>query len=49
MDYELTCHELDEADEMCHGNYIEIQRLRNYIDQLRAPLTEHEIEVPSKC
>lgn len=31
-DYELTRHELEEADELCHGNWIEIQHLRNYID-----------------
>lgn len=23
-DYELTRHELEEADELCHGNWIEI-------------------------
>ena len=27
MDYELTRHELEEADALCHGNWIEIQRL----------------------
>lgn len=26
-DYELTCHELEEADELCHDNWIEIQHL----------------------
>ena len=36
-DYQLTRHELEEADVLCHGNWIEIQRLRDYIDpgQLR--------------
>ena len=27
-DYEITRHELEEADELCHGNWIEIQHLR---------------------
>jgi len=48
MDYELTRHELEEADELCHGNWIEIQHLRSYIDQLQALLTEHGIEIPSE-
>ena len=30
-DYEITRHELEEADELCHGNWIEIQHLREYI------------------
>ena len=46
MEYELTRHELAEANELCHGNWIEIQRLREYIDVLKATLTEHEIEIP---
>ena len=45
-DYQLTCHELEEADELCHGNWIEIQHLRDYIDQLQRLLTEHGIEIP---
>ena len=48
MDYELTRHELEEADELCHGNWIEIQHLRNYIDQLQKLLTEHGIDIPSE-
>jgi hypothetical protein len=48
MDYELTRHELEEADELCHGNWIEIQHLRDYIDQLQVLLTEHGIEIPSE-
>lgn len=46
MDYELMCHELEEADELCHGNWIEIQHLRSYIEQLQELLTEHGIEIP---
>ena len=45
-DYELTRHELEEADELCHGNWIEIQHLRNYIDLLQELLTSHGIEIP---
>ncbi len=29
MDYEITRHELEEADDLCHGNRIEIQRKTN--------------------
>ena len=46
-DYELIRHELDEADKLCHGNWIEIQHLRDYIDRLQALLKEHGIEIPS--
>ena len=46
MDYELTRHELAEANGLCHGNWIEIQHLREYIDVLKATLTEHGIEIP---
>ena len=34
MDYQLTLFELEEADETCHGNWIEIQRLQARVDQL---------------
>lgn len=47
-DYELIRHELEEADELCHGNWIEIQHLRNYIDRLQELLIEHGIEIPSE-
>ena len=45
-DYQLPRHELEEADELCHGNWIEIQHLRDYIDRLQRLLTEHGIEIP---
>ena len=48
MDYELTRLELEEADELCHGNWIEIQHLRNYIEQLQELLTENGIDIPSE-
>jgi hypothetical protein len=35
MDYEPTRHELKEADILCHGNWIEIQRQNEYIKLLQ--------------
>lgn len=45
-DYQLTRFELEEADDTCHGNWIEIQRQREYIDQLQKLLHDNGIEVP---
>ena len=45
-DYEMTRHELEEADTLCHGNWIQIQRLNAYIDELRAILDENNIDYP---
>lgn len=45
-DYELTRHELEEADNLCHGNWIEIQRRYDYIDELKKILDENDIEYP---
>ena len=45
-DYELTRHELEEADRLCHGNWIEIQRLYAYIDEPRAILEKNHIDYP---
>lgn len=45
-DYELTLFELEEADELCHGNWIEIQHQREYIELLQKTLEQHGIEVP---
>lgn len=47
-DYELIRHELEEADKLCQGNWIEIQHLRDYINQLQALLTENGIEIPAE-
>ena len=41
-DYMLTRHELEQADRLCHGNWIEIQRLYEYIDELRSILKENQ-------
>ena len=46
MDYELTRHELAEANELCHGNWIEIQHLRDRIRILDTLLTEAVIDFP---
>lgn len=46
LDYQLTRHELEEADELCHGNWIEIQRQQKYIELLETILIAHGIEVP---
>lgn len=48
LDYELTRHELEEADELCHGNWIEIQHMRNYIEQLQTLLSDRGIEIPDE-
>lgn len=45
-DYELTRHELEEADRFCHSNWIEIQRLYAYIDELRVILEKNHIDYP---
>lgn len=46
-DYELTRHELEEADELCHGNWIEIQRLQQRIIVLEEILKEAGIDIPN--
>lgn len=45
-DYELTRFELEEADELCHGNWIEIQRQREYIELLQKTLEQNGINIP---
>ena len=45
-DYQLTRHELEEADVLCHGNWIKIQRLRDYIDKLIEILNENKLDYP---
>lgn len=48
MDYQLTRFELEEADETCHGNWIEIQRLQTKVDQLEHLLEQAGIEIPDE-
>lgn len=45
-DYELTRHELEGVDDLCHGNWIEIQKLYDYIEKLKKILDESNIEYP---
>ena len=45
-DYELTRHELEEADTLCHGNWIEIQHLRRKIEILEILLKNAGIDIP---
>ena len=45
-DYKLTRYELEEADELCHCNQIEIQKLNDYIELLQSLLDKNEIEYP---
>ena len=47
MDYILTRQELEEADELCHGNWIEIQKLQERITTLERMLQEAGIEIPN--
>ena len=48
MDYELTRMELEEADSLCHENWIEIQRLYKRIAILETLLNDAGIEIPHK-
>ena len=46
MDYELARQELEEADALCHANWIEIQRLHKKIDMLESLLKDAGILIP---
>ena len=46
LDYQLTLNELEEADELCHCNYVEIYRLYDYINELKAILDRNNIDYP---
>lgn len=48
LDYQLTRYELEEADELCHGNWIEIERQYKRIKQLEAALLENGIAIPEE-
>lgn len=48
MDYEIIRHELEEADELCRGNWIEIQRKNEYIQMLRAIPEQNGIDYPEE-
>lgn len=46
IDYEVTRMELEEVDELCHGNWIEIQRLQDRVDTLEALLKKSGVSIP---
>ncbi len=48
LDYMLTRQELEEADALCHENWIEIQHKTEYIQALQAILDKHQISYPEE-
>jgi hypothetical protein len=48
IDYEITRHELEEADALCHENWIEIQHKDAYIKLLQSILDKNEISYPDE-
>lgn len=46
MDYMLTRFELQDIDQMCHGNWIEIERKYAYIKLLEEALQLNGIPLP---
>ena len=45
-DYQIMLQEIEEADSLCHGNWIEIEKQYNYIMELQKILDEHGIDYP---
>ena len=45
-DYQIMLQEIEEADSLCHGNWIEIEKQYNYILGLQKILDEHGIDYP---
>ena len=45
-DYQLALCELEEADELCHGNWIEIQQLHDRVELLENILKQAGINPP---
>lgn len=45
-DYELTRHELEKADRLCHGNWIEIQRLYRTLTSSDPSRRKNNIDYP---
>lgn len=44
--YEITRQELEEANELCHGNWIESEHQREYIDLLQETFRKNGIDIP---
>lgn len=47
-DYEVTRYELEEANSLCHSNWIEINELYEYIQLLQNKLDEVGISYPKQ-
>ena len=47
-DYELTRYELEEADDLSHSNWMEIQHLHARVALLEKLLRDAEIEIPTE-
>ena len=47
-DYQLTKYELEEANTLCHENWIEIERKYKYIQILQKILSENSISFPDE-
>ena len=47
-DYITTRYELEEANSLCHDNWIEIERKNEYIQQLQALLDKYNILYPDE-
>ena len=45
-DYITTRYELEEANSLCHGNWIEIESLQRQVDFLKKLLEENSIVLP---
>ena len=45
-DYQIMLQEIEEADSLCHGNWIEIEKQYNSILELQKILDEHGIDYP---
>ena len=47
-DYITTRYELEEANTLCHDNWIEIERKNEYIQQFQALLDKYNILYPDE-
>ena len=45
-DYQLTRHEREEADELCHNNQIELMYLQSRVTYLEELLRDNGIQIP---
>ena len=48
LDYVITRQDLEEADALCHENWIEIKRKTQYIQTLQAILDDNHIPYPTE-